>query len=395
MSLTDTQIKLYNDEFLDNVTKTESVKFHQFPLFPIEIRLQVWNHCFPRNRQITVCIALAEHKHQGMIDLLGATKVDSEPYTITNHLGNIISSYDYRVHTLPFRQWSRSLLYVNKESCQAFRSFYRTSIVMQHGAPSLLHLQPDMDTLEVYAGDGTSIDAVIAFLHDCVASDSQGVGVSNLILGKNARDLDNLANLDSSQLHPSARQAITKLLTTNLKNFYACATIYQYARNMCQIVGGPFHRNRSFPIMAKAKMTQFPNFQLLDHDPRPIDTDLKFVYADMTLRRNMYNWHKFMAEFCGQSRPVPIKTHYLLYLWPDSGCEDDGNRAAYVEYIRAQNTYWKHYMRHMNAPIRGDKIDEEEYQKLETELLDVVGAWVLDGDALGEMSDIEHDLTRE
>ena len=134
--MADPVYSLFNDVFTSPSTSSN------FPLFaklPAEIRVIIWNACIPARRLISIRIKRStEHK------LFSVS--DDGFYATTNPLGNLVSGppnhRPYHLVVRPFRQWSRSLLYVNYEASQTYRSFYRLAIPLFSDAAAEASVSP-------------------------------------------------------------------------------------------------------------------------------------------------------------------------------------------------------------------------------------------------------------
>lgn len=93
--------------------------FDLFPMLPAEIRLCVWEHAVAKTRLVRIELRERGHNHGN----------DSEPpaYSVTNSLGNIISSgnYDTEARGVDIKS---PLFQVNHEARQVALRFYRVRI---------------------------------------------------------------------------------------------------------------------------------------------------------------------------------------------------------------------------------------------------------------------------
>jgi hypothetical protein len=387
----DKRIRVFNSTLASQETSA-SIGADEFPIFgqlPAEIRIQIWKHCFPKHRFISIRISeLGKPYSPRTEDLPEARRLsEDQHFVLKNCLGNIVSGKRYRLHVAPFEQWSRVLLQVNRETRLAWRSFYRLSIPLQLGAPSMLQLNPDTDIIEVQRSQRTHVDNLIAFFHDIVAYDPHGVGIAHLALGRDINDMTALASIDLDNLYQVATQTISKLLSRNIKTFYPCISVDTDARNMLGGLSypqGPTHQNRSVPIMPSGEDAQVPSFVFLQEDPRTIETDLSHVAVGLDPRRIPYEWYRFLAKF-GVPLPPSIKIRYVIAIWYKPPSPVVGGLARFLGVLETFNERWASWMAQLKAPIWGKRVTEEKYWQLQETLHDAAGAWVFDWDTFGDI----------
>lgn len=355
---------------------------------------------------------------------------DSAPrsyYTARNSLGNIVSSFPYRVHVPRFEQWSRALEYVNRESRQAFLSFYRIPIPIHQGdkdQEALLHLNPDTDILEVQLEQITRAPALVAFFHDVKANDPTGRGIAHLALGRNINDINQLAELTSLAkcegsssgtgrnqdrplsthdlpLHPVAAATMKQWLQTGLRTFYSVISPSIGARNMLGIFswpcdGGEYHQNRSLPISAQARHAQATEYSSVGPDPRPIEeVDLAHVAVGTDPRRHLYFWHRVLADLgvddSARSKSV-MQIRYLLAIWPDNWNVAPDSREGFVRFLEEADGRFAKHMVDFKQPPWGNRMDEETWQRQNRTLSDVAGLWVFGAGTFGEIPSLEESV---
>lgn len=318
-------------------------------------------------------------------------------YSKRNPIKNTISGYLYRLIVPATEQWSRVLLRTSREANRAFLGYYRLSIPLQPGASPLLHINPETDLLEVRRELSHSIEGLVAFLHDTVAYDPNGVGIRHLAMGRECEDapygpsnrdnndITHLAALEPSKLNPLAVQAIKVLLSKSLKHFYSYSSVYSGARIMLHHLtapNSPVHYNRSVP-MAQNDQKQVMRFEMLETDPRPIDTDLAFVAAGTDPRRKLFFWYRFMTKFGVSKETHAMQIHYL-HAFETGHRVGVHTRKGFLQYLKDNYAQWIRWARdfHHMSPW-GQIQSEEEYRRLREELHDVVGFWVFDKTAFG------------
>lgn len=422
---------IFNDNLGVSSLPTPSAHktFPHFSRLLPELRLYVWKLCLPPRRMISIRISQPKLPRRTPGDRMRGHGDDNDDdgasashsyYTTRNSLGNIVSSYPYRVHVPHFEQWSRALEYVNRESRQAFLSFYRIPIPIyqeDRGQEALLRLNPDTDILEVQLEQITRAPALVAFFHDAMANDPVGRGIAHLALGRNINDINQLAELTSLAkcegsgsgtgrnqnrpvspkdltLHPVAAASMRQWLQTGLRTFYSVISPGTGARNMLGIFswpsdGGKYHQNRSIPISAQARHAQAIEYSSVGPDPRPIEeVDLAHVAVGTDPRRHVYSWHRVLANL-GVDDPARSKsvmnTRYLLAIWPDNWNVAPDSREGFVRFLEQADARFAKHMMDFKQPPWGDRIDEETWRRQQRILSDVAGLWVFGADTFGEV----------
>lgn len=411
-------------------TQGEHTTFPQFSRLLPELRLYIWQLCLPPRRMISIRIS------QPMIPRGTAREPGSEDddaasappsyYTVRNSMGNIVSSYPYRIHVPRFEQWSRALELVNRESRQAFLSSYRIPIPIYEedgDQEGLFRLNPDTDILEVQLEQITRPQALTAFFHDALANDPAGRGIAHLAMGRNINNLPHLAELTSLAnsegsssgiernqdrisphnlpLHPVAAASMRQWLKNGLRTFYSVISPSIEARSMLGIYswpgdGGKFHQNRSVPISAQARLAQATEYCPVGPDPRRLEeVDLAHVAVGLDPRRNVYYWQRVLANL-GVDDPEESKSRmqirYLLAIWPDKWSTAPASREGFVRFLEEADARFAKHMMNFNQPLWGDRVDEETWRSKHMTLSDVAGLWVFDVDTFGEVPSPEESV---
>lgn len=386
--------------------KSAHTTFPQFSRLLPELRLYIWKLCLPPRRMISIRISQPKTPKRPPGDRLrghGDNDDDDEAsaphsyYTARNSLGNIVSSYPYRVHVPRFEQWSRALEYVSRESRQAVLSFYRIPTPIHQEDKSqeaLLRLNPDSDILEVQLEQLeqlTRAPALVAFFHDAMANDPVGRGIAHLALGRNINDINQLAELTSLAkcegsssgiernqdrpfpphdlpLHPAAAASMRRWLQTGLRTFYSVISPRIEARDMLGIFswpsdGGKYQQNRSVPISAQHRHAQATEYSSVGPDPRPIEeVDLAHVAVGTDPRRHVYSWHRVLANLgvdeVARSKSV-TQIRYLLAIWPDKWDVAPDSREGFVRFLEEADGRFAKLMIDFKQPPWGNRIDEE------------------------------------
>lgn len=425
---------IFNDNLGASPLPTQGVHktFPQFSRLLPELRIYIWKLCLQPKRMISIRISqprIARGTPRGTVqghggDDDGGASAPPSYYTARNSLGNIVSSYTYRVHAPRFEQWSRALELVNRESRQTFLSFYRIAIPIYHAdgdQEALLRLNPDTDILEVQLEQITRAPALAAFFHDAIADDPVGRGIAHLALGRNINDIPQLAELTSLAksegsssgvrrnqdrpfsphdlpLHPVAAASIRQWLQKGLRTFYSVISPSVEARNMLGTHswpsdGGKYHQNRSVPIAAQARYAQATEYSSVGPDPRRIEeVDLAHVAVGLDPRRNVYAWQRVLANL-GVDDPAGSKgvmqIRYLLAIWPDKWSAAPVSREGFVRFLEEADARFAKHMMDFKQPPWGSRIDEEAWRRKQRTLSDVAGLWAFGADTFGEVPSLE------
>lgn len=425
---------IFNDTSGISPLPTQGVHttFPQFSRLLPELRLYVWKLCLLPRRMISIRISqprIPRGTSGGTVRGDGGGDDDGAPappfyYTARNGLGNIVSSYPYRVHVPRFEQRSRAIELANQESRQAYLSFYRIAIPIYHAdgdQEALLRLNPDTDILEVQLEQLTRAPALTAFFHDAVANDPVGRGIAHLALGRNINDIPHLAELTSLaktegsssdvgrnqdrpfvphdlRLHPVAAASMRQWLQKGLRTFYSVISPSIEARLMLGIFswpsdGGKFHQNRSVPISAQARHAQATEYSSVGPDPRRIEeVDLAHIAVGVDPRRNVHSWQRVLANL-GVDDPTGSKSlmqiRYLLAIWPDKWSTAPVSREGFVRFLEEADARFAEHMTNFGRPLWGDRVDEEIWRRKHRTLSDVAGLWVFDADTFGEVPSLE------
>lgn len=421
---------IFNDNLRTSHLTTQSghTAFPQFPRLLPELRLYIWELCFPPRRIISLGVSQptkprdnpsGEAEGPGEHDN-GEASTPSSYYRARNHLGNILSSYPYRVHVPRFKHWSGALKYVNRESREAFLSFHRLAIPIYNEGKDqepLLRVNPDTDILEVQMEQLTRAEALAAFFHDALANDPAGRGIAYLALGRNINDInllheltylsrgegssDNGRNQDRSSdlpLHPVAAATLRQWLQTSLRTFYSVISPSVEARNMLGVFswpsdGGKYHHNRSVPIAAQASYSQETKLSSVGPDPRPIEeVDLAHVAVGTDPRRHVYSWYRVMDNLGVDRSKSVMQIRYLLAIWPDRWNAAPDSRQGFVQFLEEADARFVQHMVNFKQPPWGNRIDEETWRRQQRTLKDVAGLWVFDVDTFGEIPSLQEPI---
>lgn len=392
----------------DPATHSSTGTFTCFPRLPAELRLQIWRYCLPHNGRFLSLYTVSPWPTHTII----TPEEKKTFYTKRNNLGNIISNCPYIIQVSDdYHEWFLTMLLINREASHVLVSRYRLQMDAKTASGGIkLYIDPETDIVEIFRNDQNhhcpEIDAVVALLHDTVANDPRGLGISHLALGSDCNDLYYLATLDVAKINPMAVATVSTLLSTRIKTFYAVVSLCLEARHMLgqfSWMRGPYHHNRSYPM--DPHQGAFPDaheFSILPEDPRPIELDLKHVAVGTDPRYNMYAWYHALAKFGVPMEPAPpMQVRYLLTIRersrglnipvvrPELRLELPSRRQEYLDSLRTHDTDCVKAMEMFGGggiPHWGLIFkDEEEYNRSRREIVDVAGAWIFGSDAFGEI----------
>ncbi|KAM7183304.1 hypothetical protein V8F33_013666 [Rhypophila sp. PSN 637] len=290
----------------------------------------------------------------------------------------------------------QSLMRVNIEAYAVYTSKYRIRMPTKSltGLESLaknrvrrLRLDPAMDIIQISRDDRGNIappEAFVAFLHDTVAYDPPGQGISHLAMGL---DLVALAQLERSKIHPLAFRSVSTFLSRGLKTFYAidCDMPRKHP---------PGVRTKLYPLSLSIYNLgdAVQEFTIIPQDPRHTEVELDFLFheinkyykADARYPRTnspLYSWYHIMAKFKVPIVPTPpMQLRYLFSTSPPRFTADgwaSGWSPWVPPYTRADIIQ---ILTNMDAYFPPD------------EKRGIIGAWIFDGDVFGP---IPYDLNKE
>lgn len=400
--------------------------FPQFSQLLPELRLYIWKLCIPPRRVISLRIsqpriprgeAVMDNDHDG-------TDAPDSYYTTRNDLGNIVSTYPYRVHVPRFNQWFRALEHVNRESRHEVCSLYRLVMPINQATNNtrvMLRLSPDTDILELQLDQRqlTPAAALVAFFHDALAYDPVGRGLANIALGRDMNDIMLLARLTSLTksegrqdtpasrhdvpVHPVAVASIREWLQTGLRTFYSVVSPHIEARLMLGYFSWPseghnFHLNRSVPIAAQGAQAQVTEYSSFGPDPRNLgELDLAHAAVDIDPRRTTYFWHRILDNLGLYDLVMPdstMQTRYLMAIWPSHWDAAPVSREGFAKFLEDGDEKFAKHMRDFKLPTWGNRIDEETWRKEKETLSDVAGLWIFDAGTFGPIPSLDESVDR-
>nr|EAQ71535.1 hypothetical protein MGCH7_ch7g942 [Pyricularia oryzae 70-15] len=368
-----TKRELFNDVYFQSQS-CDSV-FSKFPYLPRELRQMIWSHSLRRRRWIPLRVVLPTD-YLSYVDYGQSREkyLRTPYYGARNSLGKIISGWDYHLAVDKEDSTLSPLFGVSSEARQIALEFYRVRVPVRQclslSSGRDLRLNPEYDVVFLKWAYRSYLIADI--LHDIKAHDPQDVGVVHLALNEGFCDyLDKLScespdgfpdikyGLSLSTLHQVARESLAEMVRSKIQSiFYMVNFLWDRVWNPVAGISHPLtgtpgsglfmlHHARGRPLDRHLDSATF--FDWLPRDPRPVDADLGMVRLWDDPHRLSEWWTRLEALFGADGL--------------DEACE-----------YAAVCHQWK-------GGRRGFLLDQATYERLQVELRDVVGMWVLRPDA--------------
>ncbi|TLD23312.1 hypothetical protein PspLS_07073 [Pyricularia sp. CBS 133598] len=405
--------------------------FLKFPYLPDELRLVIWSHSLRRRRWIPLRVVLPDNFH--LFSALGNSPMGKHLrtpyYSSRNSLGKIISGWNYHLSIDDDDDSTLSpLLRVNMEARQVALDFYRVRVpVCRRLSPASgrgLYLNPEYDVVFLKWCAEPYLMADI--LHDIKAHDPRDVGVVHLALDEWHYDVfeelscegpespttspfprDTIHGLTLSILHPVARASLAEVIRSNIRTIFYIVD-FDYGRvwhprrwpislHDGSHVDGPIvlHHARGRPLERYLNSVSF--FDWLPRDPRPVEADLGMVQLRDNPRKFSEGWRPLEAVFgiedWWQKHPRPDfyvcpttqwqGTLRYYHQWPEESRPEDGFARQRLERYLDREQIWYDEACQDAACLQweggkcGSVLDQATYERLQVELRDVVGMWVL------------------
>ncbi|KAI1857165.1 hypothetical protein JX265_011366 [Neoarthrinium moseri] len=358
--------------------------FSRFTLLPAELRLHIWICSLEKHRLLEVWLDPPTDPGK------------APPYSTTNALNKLISGGSYTA-TVQAVHLNSKLLRVNRESRKAALSFYRVHIPCYlqafreiprglQGKPAKrakepLYFNPEYDFMQLRTR-GPAEFTFVDFIHDLKAYDPQNVGLLNLALAVNGMNagLHMLVNISQ----PSAKAAFVKTLSQ-------LQEIIWVAQSYCgRAIMGPledFHGvgvqfNHSMPIKAIT-----PSFDLLRHDPRSVESDLKYVLTGTIDPRQMrVDWQELLTKWDIRQAQPPRERVLFAYRVPSYSQQVYDIKTA-ESFLRAEEENWLRSQQQFHQMILklAGKVPVEGPEELAQAVRPAVGFWLFPAEALGAL----------
>ncbi|KAI6266889.1 hypothetical protein MCOR27_010834 [Pyricularia oryzae] len=421
-----TKRELFNDVYFQSQS-CDSV-FSKFPYLPRELRQMIWSHSLRRRRWIPLRVVLPTD-YLSYVDYGQSREkyLRTPYYGARNSLGKIISGWDYHLAVDKEDSTLSPLFGVSSEARQIALEFYRVRVPVRQclslSSGRDLRLNPEYDVVFLKWAYRSYLIADV--LHDIKAHDPQDVGVVHLALNEGFCDyLDKLScespggfpdikyGLSLSTLHQVARESLAEMVRSKIQSiFYMVNFLWDRVWNPVAGISHPLtgtrgsglfmlHHARGRPLDRHLDSATF--FDWLPRDLRPVDADLGMVRLWDDPHRLSEWWTRLEALFgadgwwqthprpdfylcpstrwstrfhgyepcVGGDQADPDLTRERLELYLD----DEARRLDEACEYAAVCHQWK-------GGRRGFLLDQATYERLQVELRDVVGMWVLRPDA--------------
>ncbi|KAK0105143.1 hypothetical protein ONS95_004458 [Cadophora gregata] len=390
---------IFNDSFYTEVPGQS--QFTSFRRLPVDLRLRIWEECLTSSRLIN--LELYQDHDPDTAEAL---------YSTHNSLGKTVSSYSYRVVFQDDDFWTsksrHALLWVDREANQIFHAHYRVHFPLglnKNDKIQNLLYNPEYDTLHIKLRAGTPAAALVAFMHDTVAYDPNGVGIAHL-----AMSLPTEMAFSSPSRDQAPETSVVQLLVRSLQTVHLVISLNGDSRNMLGQMSFPqaqIHQNRSLPLSGPLLQMASRGFSVLDQDPRPIKSDLSHVAVGTDPRRCLYLWTKFVFSCLGpqyEQLLSGLDVRYLLSISPAPGRSDYppvSGRKGFVDFVRVLDYRWATWMMKFNLPPWGKRLSEEENMLLDKGTRDrgplqpVAGFWLFSIETFGDIEEFRNNVVRE
>ncbi|KAK7946924.1 uncharacterized protein PG986_011245 [Apiospora aurea] len=343
--------------------------FRLFVKLPTELRRLVWTSYLQQQRIIT-------------LQLTQRPERSNPPYLIE-------AQRLYRPSTL---------LFVNREARRAVQEFFTLRIPCDNTTVPL-YCSPAFDTLFIHQGRRWGLEYIADILPMLTKHDSRGVGVLNLAIDRVAlEDLERTRTEGSwfagapiiDQLGATALGAFADAVR-RLHSLWIAHIEPVKTRQMggLDFVRAGVHHNRSVPVFPEIQ-----TFQRLPADPRPIETDLRYVRTRHSPRLTIGAWRELEAQL-GVARKTALEFRVMLTVDSQRHIVD---RLTAQSYFKEDERQFREDFCHrfnLDLPPWGHCLDREEWGGLRGRLQHVVGFWLFTPTALEESSygwDIVRDL---
>ncbi|KAK7973207.1 hypothetical protein PG988_007341 [Apiospora saccharicola] len=280
-----------------------------------------------------------------------------------------------------------SLLSANQEARRAAQEFFTLRVMCDNTAVPL-YCSRAFDTLFIYQGiNRWGLEHIADFLPKLVEQDTQGVGALNLAINSTA--LSDFEGTRTRRGFPKA-QIIEKLeapagrtFTKALRQLQRLWMMYiedEKARQMGDLDFVRFgtHHNRSVPVFPEVQ-----TFQRLAMDPRPIESDLRYIGTHHSPRWFLDAWRAREKQL-RVNRRAALEFRVTLAVNPHQRITDRPTAQTYFEADEQQFRERCGNRFNLNHPPWGNYLNREEWEDLRGRLQDVVGFWLLSPTAFDE-----------
>ncbi|CAH0046384.1 unnamed protein product [Clonostachys solani] len=277
--------------------------FPQFSKFPNEIRVHIFKLSLLRERFFQAWIERD--------DLLVGSK---------DHIGG--NSYIVNVQG---RNLHSKLLRVNRDARHAALAFYRLHIPCRHEwcgvtqSMGYLYVNPERDIIRIgflppHAGPSIPLPhvrkpCIVDFLLDSQRRDPHHIGLEKIALPTDAAR--QLISEDMEVDDPESRELVARAFSNVKHIFFVCL---EQNERLCLPYDptatpmAPWQFSRSRPLLGSNS-----GFTRLPRDPRPISSDLKFIFPGCIMPiQSVYNWFRLMADWGCPGKDGSAEYHYMV-----------------------------------------------------------------------------------
>ncbi|KAK3898954.1 hypothetical protein C8A05DRAFT_18535 [Staphylotrichum tortipilum] len=369
--------RLFNDLYFNRLEASPAphgATWTLFPLLPAELRLHIWLMCLRQHRLINLYLSAPDEgptAYPGPDDLS-----HSRYYKDVNHRGKVISGRGYTLRMAGHRDYGAPalspLLRVNSEARRAALGFYHIQLPFPvRATEKTLYLNAAYDVVHLCprGAEGTRAAALLAdFLHDVVAFDQKDQGVAHLALHKDFFPSPSGIHLTPSDLHPTAANSFTHILTDTLRSVLCIVLFRPNERGRAEVsrpAGWRF--TQTFPLAPLAsRATNAVHW--LASDPRvSVAFDLGYLSLAADPGVLWRSWEGLEKAFGVAQTPAAAGGGgFKFYICPTADWvseigsrdgegateEEKGLRTLLAAYLRDENEDWRRQRRWQSAGVQ-------------------------------------------
>ncbi|CEJ94920.1 hypothetical protein VHEMI10427 [[Torrubiella] hemipterigena] len=352
-----------------------------FPLFarlPVELRLAIWREAISVSRFI----------HIELWDDPACCTLTTDPqiayYKTTNILGNIVSGYPYCINMAPSDEGSCSAIgKVNRESRQMFLNIYRIQVPVKVGRAAMvadgtryLYINPDVNILWLETDHAFKTNlTMLSFVHDIIAYDPRGVGMTKLGLHNNR--WNPLEGLLPNSLPLTLQRSLSIMFSTSLEIFYSIISLdlgHHITVSRIQSTNTIVHNYQATPVFSSAQI-----YRRIECDPRDIQACLQNFKLHEDMRRYVHTFNRFKAA-CKVARDIPMRYLLLCELDPNSSIS---SREAFSDIMQRKDEEFHEWIEQVSDENSLSWVPVVAMEPVTPPL--VAGVWEFAPDVFGEI----------
>jgi hypothetical protein len=344
-------------------------------MLTVELRLQIWEYAIQHNRLLKIDIEVPS----------AASEVPT--YSSTNALNKVKSGIEYTV-TLKSFSCHNKLMQVNREARKVALRFYRVQFPCYIGATggsrepiaqSTFYFNPEHDIIQVKAQLPLE-RTFIPLLHDLRALDPKDVGLLRLAL-----DDELVTNLHhfGHGLEDPGRSSFVHSIS------YLQQIIWMANSSIGRGIMGPFSNLSNVGVRFIHSMpiiTANSSFDVLTPDPRPIQSELRYVATANADPRNYSSlWHDTLKKW-GIVQSHAVKEQVLFGFQPSIYGPQIHDVETARSYLLKEDESWLRGQQERSRLVlrHAGKIPVEGLEELAKAVKPAFGFWLFPIEALKE-----------